>query len=293
MDDYLWNKRVEYLTRSRKTMWNKDYMQFLVEKVWKIEKPVNAVDFGCGTGFLGAALLPLLPEGSTYTGLDKGKTLLAEAKKIFSGSPYAVNFIEADLNEYTPEKKYDIAVCQAVLQHIPDSIRVMEKMRDSVVPDGKVICMETDRNLANAGLYFNGLDYNRLINLGILQKLWLNDLKNEGSDHNIGTKIPAYMQKIGLKDIGVRVNDCVNFINAGDNEEKYKREYDSFISGGWGATEVNREEVIRSLAKRGLTAEEAEYQFECETVYNQYVSENKDSACILSANCQIISFGTV
>jgi 16S rRNA G1207 methylase RsmC len=33
---------------------------------------VKIIDFGCGYGYLGMKLLPLLPKGSTYTGVDKG-----------------------------------------------------------------------------------------------------------------------------------------------------------------------------------------------------------------------------
>ena len=293
MDEYIWDTRADYLKRSRQDMWNSDYMQFLVERVWRVESPVDIVDFGCGLGFMGAMLLPLLPKGSTYTGLDKGKALLEEAKKIFLNSPYDVTFVETDLLTYKPQKKYDIAVCHAVLQHIPGCIGVMEKMRDSVVHGGKVICMECDRNMANAALYFDGVDLNRMNNLGILQKLWLSDLDKEGSDHTIGMKIPAYMQKIGLKDIGVRLSDCVNFINAEGDKQAYKTHYDSFISGGWGDINKDREQFVRSLISRGLTREEAEYQFGCEMALNEYVSQNKDSACIVTALCQIISFGTV
>lgn len=293
MDEYLWNNRVDYLRKSRNTMWNNDYIQFLVEKVWHINDPVNIVDFGCGMGFLGVMLLPILPRGSTYTGIDKGKTLLEEAGKIFTSSPYNATFIEADLIDYQPIRKYDMAICQTVLQHIPESIKILEKMRDSVLAGGRVICIEVDRNLANAAMYFDGVDYNRLNNLGILQKLWLNDLKYSGSDHNIGMKIPVYMQKIGLKDIGVRLNDCVNFINSKGNDETYKKEYDSFIAGGWGVLNKDKGEFVNSLVDRGLTKEEAEYQFNCETVYNTYVSENIDSANIVNALCQIVSFGIV
>ncbi len=293
MDEYLWNNRVEYLIKSRKTMWNDDYLQFLIERVWGITEPVSIVDFGCGMGFMGAMLLPLLPQGSLYTGIDKGKTLLTEAEKAFSGSPYNTAFIEADLQEYIPEKKYDIAISHTVLQHIPDSIQIMKKMRDSVIPGGKVICMEVDRNLANAALYFHGVDYSRMNNLGILQKLWLNEIETEGSDHNIGVKIPAYMQEIGLKDIGVRLNDCVNFIYANGDKEQYQLEYESFVAGGWGTMNRDKDKMIEQLIKRGLTREEAEYQYNCESTLNAYVSQNKDTACIVSALSLIISYGTV
>lgn len=291
MDEYIWNECVDYLKRSRQTMWNADYMEFLAEKVWRIRAPVDVVDFGCGTGFLGAMLLPLLPAGSTYTGIDKGRALLEEAGRLFSDSPYPTNFIEADLADYRPARRYDIAICQAVLQHIPESVRVLEKMRDSVRPGGRVICMECDRNIANASLYFDSLDYERLNNLGILQKLWLRDLKNTGSDHTIGMKIPVYMQQIGLKDIGVRLNDRVNFINAGD--ASYPAEYDSFAAGGWGGPPKDKTETVQALVNRGLTEEEAAYQFDCEAMYDAYVRAHPESARIVHALSLVISFGTV
>lgn len=48
--------------------------------------------FGCGNGFLGSVLLPLLPEGSSYTGFDKGTKLLLEARNIFSKTSYKTVF---------------------------------------------------------------------------------------------------------------------------------------------------------------------------------------------------------
>lgn len=53
MGENIWNSAVEYLKKSRTNWWNKDYMEFLIEKVWKIAKPVSIIDFGCGIGFLG------------------------------------------------------------------------------------------------------------------------------------------------------------------------------------------------------------------------------------------------
>jgi SAM-dependent methyltransferase len=293
MDEYFWNNRVEYLIKSRKTLWNTDYIQFLVEKVWNIHNPVNLVDFGCGMGFIGLLFLPILPKGSTYTGIDKGKILLDKAADLFNGSPYNVNFIEADLFEYQPEKIYDIATSHTVLQHIPNSIRVLEKMRDSVIPGGKVICIEANRIAGKTGLYFHGIDYDSLNILGIYQKLFLTDALRKGGGDGNGIKIPAYMQEIGLKDIGVRANDCVNFINSQGDNEKYKLEYDCFISAGWGNITRDKQNVVDSLVQRGLTSEEAGYLFDCEMILHTYVSENVESSCITQVSYQIISFGTV
>ncbi|MDE7045644.1 MAG: helix-turn-helix domain-containing protein, partial [Acetatifactor sp.] len=65
-----WNHKLEYLLRTRRNYWNDDYVEHLVSQVWKIDKPVSILDCGCGYGFLGLLLLPHLPEGSTYTGID-------------------------------------------------------------------------------------------------------------------------------------------------------------------------------------------------------------------------------
>ena len=34
-----WENKMEYLLRTRKSAWNSDYMHFLIEQVWKIDRP--------------------------------------------------------------------------------------------------------------------------------------------------------------------------------------------------------------------------------------------------------------
>ena len=70
-----WNDKLEFLKSIRKDWCNSDYIEFLIQKVWRIEGPVNVVDFGCGYGYLCDLLMPLLPEGSTYTGIDNSEKL--------------------------------------------------------------------------------------------------------------------------------------------------------------------------------------------------------------------------
>ena len=65
MSNNSWNEKLEYLKMTRQHMWNDDYFEFLVKCVWHLDKPVNVMDFGCGYGYLGMKLMPLLPKGST------------------------------------------------------------------------------------------------------------------------------------------------------------------------------------------------------------------------------------
>lgn len=54
------NSKLAYLKNTRDLYYNDDYVSFLVNTVWKITKPVHIVDFGCGYGYLGLVLMPLL-----------------------------------------------------------------------------------------------------------------------------------------------------------------------------------------------------------------------------------------
>lgn len=88
MEKYFWDTKIDYLKTTRKQFWNDDYFEFLVKCVWKLDKPINVIDFGCGYGYLGMKLLPLLAKGSTYTGIDLGEKLLENAEKLFENICY-------------------------------------------------------------------------------------------------------------------------------------------------------------------------------------------------------------
>ena len=113
MSEYYWDSAIEYLRNTRGLYYNDDYLEFLVKNVWKMNTPINIVDYGCGYGYLGLKLLPLLPKGSTYTGIDKGKDLIMEAKKCLISQPYSTEFIQGDIEDMFVERQYDVAICHA------------------------------------------------------------------------------------------------------------------------------------------------------------------------------------
>ena len=150
-----WNKEIDYLQSTRQRMWNDDYFEFLVRQVWKIDKPVSVLDIGCGYGDLGLRLLPHIPEGSSYTGIDIADELIQKAKDIFKTSKYRTEFEVADLMEYEPVEQYNVVICQAVLRHISRAKVVLQKMVASAKKDGLVICIEPSRRMENAGLFIS------------------------------------------------------------------------------------------------------------------------------------------
>ena len=172
-----WDAKLDFLTAIRNGWCNSDYFEFLIEKVWKIEKAVDIVDFGCGFGFMGILLLPLLPQGSTYTGIDFSERLLDEARRIYADSPYKTQFIQTDLTTYVPAQKYDIATSQAVLKHISNCKNIVAKMIDAIKEGGLVVCMETDRVIEEAGRYFSGIDYVELHQIELCMKMWKHEIE--------------------------------------------------------------------------------------------------------------------
>ncbi len=107
-------KKRNYLEENRHRFHNDDYIEFLIQKVWELSRPTRIVDFGCGLGYLGMSLMPYMPEGSSYTGIDISDVLVEQAKDAFIGLPHDTKFMVG--NGYAApfeDASFDMAVCQA------------------------------------------------------------------------------------------------------------------------------------------------------------------------------------
>ncbi|KEK25074.1 class I SAM-dependent methyltransferase [Bacillus gaemokensis] len=290
MKEYDWDNKLEYLRNTRDLYYNDDYLGFLVNAVWKISKPVHIVDYGCGYGYLGLKLLPLLPLGSRYTGIDMGKKLINEAREVFKSLPYEVEFIEADVTEFELEDKYDIAVCHAFLLHMNDPKAMLQKMIDSVVDGGHIICFEPHWVSNMSSYYLNNLEQSEIIQLGVLQKLFERDAKRNGKDGNIGIKLPIYLNELGIKKIECRVSDKVNFLNANEVQRDKQQLYHSLKEEGIGNTPAEKEAFIERLINRGLTCNDAMTQYEAEL---QFSKEFTINSSLVYAPSMKITFGIV
>ncbi|WP_274365308.1 class I SAM-dependent methyltransferase [Paenibacillus thermotolerans] len=291
METFEWDDQAEYLLNSRYMFFNDDYLEFLVKRVWSITEPVNMIDFGCGIGYLGYKLLPYLPEGSTYTGVDRGNKLIERAREIFSGLPFVAEFIVSDVNKLQVEESaYDIAICQALLMHLPNPKEIMGKMMRSVKRGGRLICIEPHWNSAMANFYVHEIEQSKIVNLGILQKLYELDFKRTGKDGNIGIKIPIYMRELGLTNIGSRISDRVNFLHpdADDKEKLYR----TICDEGFSAPPPSEEKFVGNLIKRGLSEEEARSQFEAELLLHTEFSQNGLQYHSIFAGTMRVSYGT-
>ncbi|PGR82546.1 class I SAM-dependent methyltransferase [Bacillus thuringiensis] len=264
METYDWNSKLAYLKNTRDLYYNSDYVSFLVNSVWKISEPVHVVDYGCGYGYLGLLLMPLLPEGSKYTGIDSGETLLAEARELFCSLPYESEFLEGDAIEIELNDTYDIAICHAFLLHMSSPKTMLQKMIHSVKSGGKIICFEPHW-ISNMSSYtLDGENQSEIIQLGILQNLFESDTQRSGKDGNIGMKIPIYLSELGVKNIECRVSDKVNFLDSNMHHNDKNDLYQSLKEEGIAGDPGDKQQFVERLMARGLTYDDALAQYEAE-----------------------------
>ncbi|GAA0394672.1 class I SAM-dependent methyltransferase [Paenibacillus motobuensis] len=290
MSEYYWDSQVEYLRNTRCLYYNDDYLEFLVKIVWKIDRPVKIIDFGCGYGYLGLKFLPLLPEGSTYTGIDRGSKLIQTAREIYGHQKFETEFIEADIEEVVIARDYDIAMCHAFLLHMTDSRAILQKMIDSVQNHGRIICFEPHWIANMSNYYMVGIEQSRIIRLGLLQQLYEEDARLNGKDGNIGIMLPIMLSQMGLHNVECRVSDKVNFLDQNMEPLAKDKLYQSLIEEGLGQIPGNRNEVVERLKANGLPEEEAVSQYNAELLFSESFGVN---SWLAYAPNMKITYGTV
>lgn len=253
-----WEAKLEYLLRTRKSMWNDDYMEFLIKKVWKIDRPVKVLDCGCGFGFLGLLIMPYLPKGSTYTGIDMAENLIEMGKKLFVENRLQGEFIHSDVYVYDAEDSYDVVICQAVLRHLDSAERFVKRMMEFAKPGAYIICIDSNREFECDGLYIDGMDYFRLCEHAGMEKNWKTELEQQGRDYAAAIRNAHMMRRLGLKDVDVRMNDRVDFITP-QREDYEQRKHDFIEYNDWsrGLTEEQKEKSIQYFLTHGMTRKEA------------------------------------
>ena len=286
-----WNGRLEYLLRTRKSYWNDDYARFLVSQVWKIDKPISILDCGCGYGFLGLLLLPNLPEGSRYTGIDFAEDLIQKGKDLFSRQRIEANFICKDVFAYSAENQYDFVICQSVLRHLDHPTAFIQKMISFSKPGGYVICIDTNREFESCGLYVDGMDYQKLCQHEGLEKKWQTELTIQGRDYAVAIRTAHIMQKLGLIDVDIRMNDKVEFITPQSiNYDEIKEDFLTYNHWNSDMHKDEKEQLILHLMTHGLSRKEAEDYCDRNTKITEFFSAHPTAGYTFMRG-QMISYG--
>lgn len=285
------NGKTDKLYKNRKYFWNDDYLKFIIENLWHIKEPVDFIEFRCCDGSFGMKLLEILPEGSTYTGIDN-EYFINKAKMNFDNTKFDVEFIVSDIYSLKTHKKYDIAICQAALRHMNKPMEVLKKMTASVKKGGLVACVEINREFENDGLYIDEISYDYLCTTFDFHKVWAKELEHEGRDYAIGMRLPFYMQQLGLKNIDIRTNDKVMYVNPEmqDYEEKVQdfieiNEWDNSFS------QTAIENKVELFMNRGIDRTMAENYIKMQAKIAEYFRNTKNKKSFLKVYGFLITYG--
>ena len=292
-----WGERVEYLKRSRSYMWNEDYLRHLVENVWKIHRPVRILDCGCAYGAVGMMLLPFLPKGSTYTGVDHSEKLLEEGRLLYADQGMEATFVQSDSLDFCPEKMcsgglFDLVISQAVLRHSDCAQKLVEKMAAFVKPGGLLVAIDCNREFEESGVYLDGEDYADLSCHEGMRKLWKTEWEKQGRDFAAAMKAPHYMRRAGLKNVEVRMNDRVNYL--APDQESYTENLADFRSiKGWNVRPDYRqqEEIANVFLNRGMERADVDDYFRRQEQCMRYFEDNPETAALCHVWGFMISFG--
>lgn len=214
-----WNHSRELVKVWKHLYWNDDYFEFLVKQVWKWDKPIEILDFGCGYGHFGLKLLPLVPLGSSYTGIELDGEQIKEAKDYFAQTPYRHEFVQEDIYDYEPEKKYDLVVGLFLLSYMKNPEMLLEKMKQSLKPGGMLLLMDANYAVEQAG-YFSGLEKEENgRKCPDFSPVWEYEMSSQERDYRMGIKLPYLLKKCGLKNIQARISDMVQIYEPQDESK--------------------------------------------------------------------------
>jgi ubiquinone/menaquinone biosynthesis C-methylase UbiE len=102
---------------------------------------LDALDAGCGTGFLS---LELAARGHRVTGIDFAPAMLAEARKKAAAQSLAIRFEEADAEQLPfPAASFDLVMSRHVLWTLPHPEAAIDEWIRVLRPGGRLVSMDS------------------------------------------------------------------------------------------------------------------------------------------------------
>jgi SAM-dependent methyltransferase len=254
------------------------------------------VDFGCGYGWAGLFLMPMLARGSDYTGLDRSGPLLGKGRALFARRPPCeARFVLGDATS-TPFSgdQFDVAFAHALLMHLPDARGALAEMIRVTRDGGLVVACDASHNAINALLHVHETQEQEHMPLSLFQAMNADVRQRTGVDHNIGMKTAVLMHQVGLRDVEARLSDAVRLSFPPLDTPAKERLFTAICDDGLGVTPTDEpgfERAVASLMARGASKEAAAAELRRE-IDNDYRRRGRDYH-IVQPGLITISFGTV
>ncbi len=122
-------------TPAERAAWDRIFDLVLAER-----DPLEALDAGCGTGFLS---FELAARGHRVTGIDFAPAMLAEARRKAAQQHVTVRFEEADAERLPfPSGSFDLAISRHVLWTLPHPEAAIDEWIRVLRPGGRLVVLD-------------------------------------------------------------------------------------------------------------------------------------------------------
>jgi len=98
----------------------------------------QVLDVGCGTGFI-TNLLAIKNSKIKFDAVDFSDSIDYARRFGVKNKIKNVNYFKEDFFNFYSEQKYDCIVCNGVIHHMPDYKIAIEKIKNMIKPNGKLI----------------------------------------------------------------------------------------------------------------------------------------------------------
>jgi len=257
----------EWITDARDYWWNQDYLDLILKRN-NLKNIKTLADIGCGKGYMTYKLLPLLNNIQKCYGADIEEAHINDAlskAKHFPNISFDFKVQNAEALSIA-NNSVDLTVCQTLLLHVPEPLKVVEEMKRITKDGGTIMAIETNNAInslvANSILgdsnteHIDNIDktlaklkYDLTIQKGIYNL-------NEGY-LSIGDYLPKLFVEAGLKDIEVSIVDkACSLIPPYDTEEKKARAKEMLDWINDSSAEYDYEQMLKYYIAGGGNKEE-------------------------------------
>lgn len=224
----------EWITDAREYWWNQDYLDLLLKRN-NLKDITSLADIGCGKGYMVFKLIPLLDKLKVCHGVDIEDSHIKDA--IATSQRHqniTFNFKQGDAyNLNIPDCQVDLSVCQTLLLHVQEPLKVILEMKRIVKEGGTIMAIETNNaiNSLVANSIIEGTNTEHIDDIDITLAKLKYDLTIQKGIYNlkegylsIGDYLPKLFLEAGLKDITVSIVDkACSLIPPYDTQEKKLR----------------------------------------------------------------------
>jgi ubiquinone/menaquinone biosynthesis C-methylase UbiE len=119
----------------------------ILDLVLRERKPGDALDVGCGTGFLS---FELAARGYRVTGIDFAPSMLAEARRKAAERAVAIRFEHGDAEQLTfSSQSFDLVITRHVLWTLPHPDLAIDEWIRVLRPGGRLVIVDSQADAAS------------------------------------------------------------------------------------------------------------------------------------------------